>query len=366
MSGTGTFTNTGTLVKDAGNATTTVGVPLENTGTINVQSGTLSPIAGGSSNGGTWTTTNGGQIGFSTNTFTSTNDNAPGAKLAVSGGTLHGRERLDDGTRLALPLRHGAPGTVGAVHVAKAFTATGNGAIAGGGTVTLESTATGTLEASSGCTLLTVSGSGTTLANDGTLHFTGFTNEGNNSELNLAEGARLRQRRHLHRRRPGHLRLRLRRGQLRRWGRNLPQHRHPRQGRRQRDDHDRRSIRNTGTVNVQSGMFSPVAGGSSTGGTWTTAAGSLVAFSTGTFNSTNDNASAAQFAVSGGVLSVPSAATTVSTLALTGSGALDAGGALTVAKSFTATGNPSTTAAGRSRSPVLQPAHSKPASAALR
>ena len=47
MSGTGTFTNTGTLVKDAGTATTTVRVPLENTGTINVQSGTLSPVAGG-------------------------------------------------------------------------------------------------------------------------------------------------------------------------------------------------------------------------------------------------------------------------------------------------------------------------------
>ena len=93
------------------------------------------------------------------------------ATLALSGGTL------DVANKLA---------------TTKGLTAMGNATIAGGGTVTVASTAAGTLETGGQeCAQLTISGFGTTLANDGTLSFTGFTNEGNNGGLNLAEGARL-------------------------------------------------------------------------------------------------------------------------------------------------------------------------------
>jgi RHS repeat-associated protein len=338
VAGSGTFANSGTLVKDAGSATTTVAVPFENSGTVNVQSGAFSPQAGGTSTAGTWSTSNGATVSFSSGIYTSRNDNATGAQFAIASG---GELAVPSGTLSlsALALTGGSLEVGGAVDVAKTLTATDDTTISGGGSVTIGAAATGTLEAQNQCVQVTVAGTGTRLINDGTLRFSGFTSEGNNGEVRLSTGARL-----------------VNNGTFVDDAQDTfgfgcggdssvaGSGAFANSGTLVKDAGSATTtvavpFENTGTVNVQSGSFSPTAGGSSTGGTWTTAAGASVAFTTGTFTSTNDTASNAQVALSGGVLNVPSGSTSISTLTISGSGALNVAGAVTATKSFTAAQN---------------------------
>ncbi|WP_196803239.1 hypothetical protein, partial [Dolichospermum circinale] len=68
----------------------TIGVAFNNTGTVNVESGTLNLTGGGVSNGGNFNLTSGKTLGFGGGVYTLNN----GAKingngnLSVSGGTL--------------------------------------------------------------------------------------------------------------------------------------------------------------------------------------------------------------------------------------------------------------------------------------
>jgi hypothetical protein len=87
--GVGTFNNSGTFKKTT-TGTGTIRIAFNNTGTVNVESGTLNLTGGGVSNGGNFNLTSGKTLGFGGGVYTLNN----GAKingsgnLSVSGGTL--------------------------------------------------------------------------------------------------------------------------------------------------------------------------------------------------------------------------------------------------------------------------------------
>jgi hypothetical protein len=86
MSGAGSpyFNNLGTLQKSAGTNTTTLNLPFNNTGGVNVASGTVALAAGGMGSG---TITGAGSVSVPGGTFT-LNGAAP--NLILSGGTING------------------------------------------------------------------------------------------------------------------------------------------------------------------------------------------------------------------------------------------------------------------------------------
>ncbi len=88
-----------------------------------------------------------------------------------------------------------------------------------------------------------------------------------------------------------------------------------------------------GAVHVASGELNPTGGGSSTGATWTTASGTEVTFTTGSYSLAHDTASGAKLALSGGTLTIATGTTTVGSLGLTG-GTLSVSGTLDVASSL--------------------------------
>ena len=83
------ITNTGTLDINVGSGNAaSVSVPLDNTGTIDVESGALAPIGGDSVGAGTWTTSGGGVVSISNGSYSLTGADASGAAFLVNGGTL--------------------------------------------------------------------------------------------------------------------------------------------------------------------------------------------------------------------------------------------------------------------------------------
>jgi RHS repeat-associated protein len=91
-----------------------------------------------------------------------------------------------------------------------------------------------------------------------------------------------------------------------------------------------------GTVKIASGTLELAGGGSSNGGTWSTAGRSLLSFPAGRFSSSNDNASGAAVELAGATLNVPSGTSTVGEL-IFGGGTIAIAGELKVS-SFLAVG----------------------------
>ncbi|MDB9450743.1 hypothetical protein, partial [Dolichospermum circinale] len=85
----GTLNNSGTFKKTTTD-TATIDVAFNNTGTVNVEAGTLVLSGGGVSNGGTFNITSGKQLEINNSVYTFTNAariNGSG-KFMISGGTL--------------------------------------------------------------------------------------------------------------------------------------------------------------------------------------------------------------------------------------------------------------------------------------
>ncbi len=107
---------------------------------------------------------------------------------------------------------------------------------------------------------------------------------------------------------------------------------------------------NRGTVDVQSGTFSPTGGDPSiAGGTWTTAGESSVSIPSGSYSLANADASGAKFVISGnGTLDIPSGtSTTVEGLSLANSGTLDTSGTVEIGSSLSTSGSPLVSGPGR-------------------
>jgi hypothetical protein len=342
--GSPSVSNTGTFSADAGGVhAALVSVPFDNEGTVHVASGVLNPTGGGSSTEGTWTTASGTEVGFTTGSFSLTHDDASGAKLVLSGGTLSiatGTTTVD-----SLSLTGGTLSLSGELDASGSLASSGNATVSGAGRLVVQSGATGTLGAS-GCSLFTLSSA--TLLNEGTV--TLGASGGVSGQLDMAEGARLEN--------MGTFNvdsypagcvsgsnnasiqdnsgspsvsntgtLNVGAGSGHTAGVSVP-------------------FSNTGTVHVASGVLNPTGGGSSTEGTWTTAGGTEVGFTTGSFSLTHDDASGAKLVLSGGTLSIATGTTTVDLLSLMG-GTLSVSGELDVASSLVSSGNVTVSGAGR-------------------
>jgi hypothetical protein len=138
---TGTFTNSGTFTRSVGSGTTTVSVPFNNSGTVNIQSGTLTLDGGGASTG-QFQLVAGAPVNFTTTVY---NFNA-GTSFTGNG---------------AANIKNGTVTLTGTTTATAATTLVigGSGIVNGGGTLT----DSGLLKMSGG----TMSGNGVTNANGG-------------------------------------------------------------------------------------------------------------------------------------------------------------------------------------------------------
>ncbi len=341
--GSPSVSNTGTFSADAGGVyAALVSVPFDNEGTVHVASGVLNPTGGGSSTEGTWTTASGTEVGFTTGSFSLTHDDASGAKLVLSGGTLS----IATGTTTvgSLSLTGGTLSVSGELDVSGSLASSGNATVSGAGSLVVQSGATGALGAA-GCSLLTLSGA--TLLNKGTV--TLGASGGVSGQLDMAEGSKLENAGTFNVDSypagcvPGSNNASIQEnsgspsvsnagtfnvgpGSGHTAGVSVP-------------------FSNTGTVHVASGVLNPTGGGSSTEGTWTTASGAEVGFTSGSFSLTGDDASGAKVALSGGTLSIATGTTAVDSFSLTG-GTLSVSGQLDVASSFVSSGNTTVSGSG--------------------
>jgi YD repeat-containing protein len=356
---TSSITNTGTFNVDSGSGNTSqVGVPLSNEGTIHVESGAFSPTVG--ETGGTWTTSSGGEVSFTGSTgFTLADADASGAKFVVSGGTLNvagGTSTVGD-----LSLTSGTLSVAGELDVSSSFTGEGGGhpTISGSGNFVIKSGATGTID-----DLSCSAGGGdfhlsnANLMNQGTLTL-GVAGGGANGDIVMSEGAQVQN--------SGTLNADA-------WSNDAGPCNNTNYsfydaggatpsvtntGTFNVDVGSGNTILsnvpfgNEGTVNVESGAFSPTAG--EAGGTWTTSGEGEVSFTgSTTFALAGADASGAKFVLSsGGTLNVASGTSTVGEL-ITSGGTLSIAGELDISSTFTGIGNGRPTISG-SGSFVIKP-----------
>jgi YD repeat-containing protein len=99
-----------------------------------------------------------------------------------------------------------------------------------------------------------------------------------------------------------------------------------------------------GTISVLSGSFTPL--GTVSGGTWKTTGAANVAMTGESLSLKEVNGSGAHFVLSSGVLSVPSGASSIGTLSVTG-GTLETGSELDVTSSLTISSSPTLDGSGR-------------------
>jgi RHS repeat-associated protein len=179
--GTASFLNTGTIEKTGGAASTTIQVPLENKGTVSVQSGEVSLSGGGSStSAGKWEAASGSAVNFTGGTF-SLGGTLTGP-IGISGSTttitleaanLEAAQLEIDTNSLTIPSGSVA---LGALTMGSSATITGPGTleISESLTWTKESKMTGI-----GTTVLLPGASATTtLAGDARIEGRSFVNEG--------------------------------------------------------------------------------------------------------------------------------------------------------------------------------------------
>ncbi len=264
--------------------------------------------------------------------------------LVVSGGSL----ALTDGSAVStldsLSMSGGTLSIAGELDVSGSLASTSNATVSGAGSLVVKSGATGSIGAP-GCSLLTLSG--VTLRNEGTV--TLGASGGVSGQLDMSESAHLEN--------TGTFNLD-----------SYPNGCVPGSNNASIQSNSGSPsfsnsgtlnvgpgsghtatvsvpFNNTGAVHVTSGTLSPTGGGTSTEGTWTTASGSEVSITTGTYTLTHDNASSASFSLSGGTLSVATGTTTVDALSVTG-GTLSIAGVLDVASSWTSTNSSTVSGAG--------------------
>ncbi len=379
---TSTVTNTGTLNTDVGAGDTAlIGVPLESSGTVHVQSGALTPMAGGSSSGGTWTTATGAAASFTSNAYTLSGVDASGAYVALSGGTLTAETPTT--TVGTLALGGGSLSVAGELDVTGSFSGAGAGhpTITGGGSLVLRPGASGTIDSgacNSGGGDFFVNGA--SLVNQGTLTL-GTPGGGANGDVVMSNGAQLQN--------AGTLNADM-------WSNDAGPCNYTNYTIANGGGGTTPTVTNTGTlntdvgaghtalvgvpfanestVNVTSGSFALADGGSGSSSTWSVASGTAVAFTGGPFSSAADTwsgagtvavagaavtatglkSSGANVALSSGSLTIPAGTTSsVSSLTVT-SGSLSVAGELDVTGSFSGAGagHPTITGGG---SLVLRP-----------
>src|SRR6185437_15542477 len=326
------------------------------------KSGTLQ-MSGGGNSIGAWAIGSGATLAFSAGSFSltggtlsgaigvnggavsATSVEGAGANISVSSGTL----TIPTGTVevSALSLTGGTVSVGGEFDVNSSWSSSGNAMVSGVGRLVVKTGASGTIDAAN-CSLLTLAG-GVTLVNDGSVTF-GLSG-GSSGQIDMQEGAQLQNAGTFNADSyaagcvPGSNAATILNnggtapsvtntgtfnvapGSANTVNINLP-------------------FNNEGTVSIASGTLTPTGGGSSSGGTWTTATGTTVGFISGSYSLTNVEASGAKFALSGGTLSVPSGTSTVGTLSLTG-GTLSVAGELDVNSSLSSSGNATVTGAGR-------------------
>ena len=344
--------NTGTFNVGPGSGhTASVSVPFNNDGTVHVLSGVLKPSGGGSSTSGTLTAASGSELSFTGGSFslggntwsgagtiavagatvTATSLTATEADLAVSSGSLTIPEGSTT-TAASLGLTGGTLSVSGTLDVASSLTSSGEATVSGAGHLVVKSGASGSL-GEAGCSLLTLSG--VTFVNEGTT--TLGASGGVSGQLDMHEGARLENTGTFN-------------------ADSYPAGCVPGSNSASiQNNGGSPVVSNTGTFNagagsghtvlvsvplddegavhVASGELNPTGGGSSTGATWTTASGTEVTFTTGSYSLAHDTASGAKLALSGGTLTIATGTTTVGSLGLTG-GTLSVSGTLDVASSL--------------------------------
>jgi RHS repeat-associated protein len=364
------MSNTGTFNVNVGSSNTTaVSVPFSNQGTVTVQTGTMQMAGGGSEEGGEWSTDSGAILKWSGGTFSLTGDTWSGSgTIHVAGATVTATHLDASGTALAvgsgsltipsgsttsistLSLTGGTLAVAGEVKVASSFSSTSDATVSGSGRLVIESGATGTVD-SSACSLLTLSG--VTFVNEGTL--TLGVSGGQAGQLDMEGGAQLQNAGTFNAdsyangcvsggnaaaiqnngygstpamSNTGTFNVNV--GSSNTAAVSVP-------------------FSNAGTVHVASGTLTPVGGsGSTSGGTWTTASGTAVGFTTGSsYTLTAADASGAKFSLTGGTLSIASGSSTLGTLTQTNSSTLDVSGELDISGSYSSSGSPTVDGSGR-------------------
>ncbi len=325
-------TNSGTFNVDVGSSNSvTIDMPFNNDGTVDVQTGVLSPTGGDSSSaGGTWVTSSGATVDL-TSSFSFADADASEAKVQVAGGTIE----IASGTSTigTLDLSSGTLAVAGDLDVSSSLSSGSDPTVSGSGQLTVESDASGTIDGSS-CSLLTLNT--VKLVNDGTL--TMGSSGGSSGQMDMEDGAELENAGTFNADAykagcvPGSNEASLQAnggstpsvtnagawnvnvGGANAVTVNLP-------------------FNNEGTVDVQSGVFSPTGGDSaSMGGTWVTSSEAVVDF-TGGFSLMDADASYAKIEVGGGTLEIASGTSTIGTLELS-TGILDVAGDLDVSSSL--------------------------------
>ena len=356
--------NSGTFNVDDGSNIAVVSVPFGNQGAVHVQTGAMQLSGGGSEEGGSWSTSSGttlswtggsfsltgdtwsgsGTIAVAGATVTATHLTASGATVVVSGGSLTVPEGSTTGVS-ALSLSGGTLAVAGELKVTGSFASSGTATVSGAGRLVVESGATGAID-SAACSLLTLSG--VTLVNEGTL--TLGASGGQSGQLDMQSGAQLQNAGTFSA--DSYQDSCIAGSNAAAIQNNGGSPSASNTGTFNVDDGSHTAIvsvpfSNQGTVHVQSGTLAPTGGNASTsGGTWTTASGKSVNFSTGEYTLTEANASGAKFLLSGGTLDIASGTSTVGTFVQSGSSTLNISGELDVS-SFSSSGSPTISGSGR-------------------
>jgi hypothetical protein len=290
----GTFANAGAFNKSGAGTTTDINTTFTNTGTVNVDQGTLHLLGGGSSTGGTFDVDAGAALRFSTISyaidsaslingagnvmFTGGTHTLGGAYsitglTTISGGTVNFNAPSTTLTTLDVP--GGALGGSGSQNITTAFNWTA-GTLASTGTTTIDNTATLTISGTTNKTLGSHFNTGRTLVNNGltnlsgdgalTIESSGGPNPGslfqNNGTFNVSGDADIS-----HSDFGGSPGRFANAGTFNKSGALTT-------------TEITTQFNNTGTVNVNEGTLQVRGGGSSTGGTFDVDAGAALRFST--------------------------------------------------------------------------------------
>ncbi len=364
------MSNTGTFNVNVGSSNTAaVSVPFSNTATVSVQSGTMQMSGGGSEESGAWSVDSGAALSWAGGTFSLTGDTWSGSgTIHVAGATVTATHLDASGTALAmgsgsltipsgsttsistLSLTGGTLAVTGEVKVASSFSSTSNATVSGPGRLVIESGATGTVD-SSACSLLTLSG--VTFVNEGTI--TLGVSGGQSGQLDMEGGAQLQNAGTFNADSyangcvPGGNAAAI---QNNGYG-STPAMSNTGTFNVNVGSSNTAAVSvpfsNSGTVHVSSGTLTPVGGnGSTSGGTWTTASGTAVGFTTGSsYTLTAADASGAKFSLTGGTLNIASGSSTLGTLTQTGYSTLDVSGELDISGSYSSSGSPTVDGSGR-------------------
>ncbi len=327
-------TNTGTFNVDVGSGnSTSVDLPFNTSGSVDVLSGALALSGGDAIGAGTWTTASGTTVLVAGGSYALTDAAGSGASFSVSGGTLS--QPSGSSTIGGLALAGGTVEASGTLNVSSSISTTA-GTVTGSGKLVIQESATGVID-DAACTMLMLNGA--TLTNDGTL--TMGASGGQSGQLDMENGAHLDN--------AGTFNADSYKANC------VPG---SNEASLQNNGGSTSIVSNTGTFNVdvgsgnsttvdvpfntegtvhvQTGAFTPSGGDTTGAGTWTTASGATVSVTGGSYSLTGAAGSGASFSVSAGALSESSGSSTIGGLILSG-GTVEALGTLNVSSSIATT-----------------------------